>query len=58
MTKVRDRRRTSRVTVEELLDEMHRSVDGLGEDGTSRRSPICPGSFSGSTVAAMAGFAS
>jgi len=36
MTKVRDRRRISRVTVEELLDEMHRSVDGLGEDGASR----------------------
>jgi len=36
MTKVRDRRRVSRVTVEELLDEMHRSVDGLGEDGASR----------------------
>lgn len=36
MTKVRDRRRTSRVTVKELLDEMHRSVDGLGDDGASR----------------------
>ena len=36
MTKVRDRRRISRVTVEELLDEMHRTVDGLGKDGASR----------------------
>jgi uncharacterized protein (TIGR00730 family) len=36
MTKVRDERRISRVTVEELLDEMHRSIDGLGKDGASR----------------------
>ena len=36
MTKVRERRRISRVTAEELLDEMHRSIDGLGEDGASR----------------------
>ena len=36
MTKVRDKRRISRVTVEELLDEMHRTVDGLGKDGASR----------------------
>jgi len=36
MTKVRGRRRISRVTREELLDEMHGSVDGLGEDGASR----------------------
>jgi len=36
MTKVRDRRRISPVTVEELLDEMRGSVDGLGEDGASR----------------------
>ena len=36
MTKVRDRRRNSRVTVEELIDEMHDTIDGLGEDGTGR----------------------
>ena len=36
MTKVRDRRRRSRVTAEELIAEMHRTVDGLGEDGASR----------------------
>ena len=34
--KVRDRRRTSRVTVEELIDEMHRTVDGLAEDVARR----------------------
>jgi len=36
MTKVRDTRRIPRGTVEELLDEMRRSVDGLREDGASR----------------------
>ena len=36
MTKAREGRRNSRVTAEELIDEMHRTVDGLGEDGTSR----------------------
>lgn len=36
MTKVRGGGRNSRVTVEELIVEMHRTVDGLGEDGASR----------------------
>ena len=36
MTKVRDRGRNSRVTVEELIDEMHKTVDGLGENGANR----------------------
>jgi len=36
MTKVREAGRNSRVTVEELIGEMHRAVDGLGEDGASR----------------------
>src|SRR5512143_3135760 len=36
MTKSREGGRNSRVTVEELLGEMHRTVDGLGEDGTGR----------------------
>ncbi|MFZ2224743.1 MAG: TIGR00730 family Rossman fold protein [Candidatus Deferrimicrobium sp.] len=36
MTKVREAGRNSRVTVEELIGEMHRTVDGLGEDGASR----------------------
>ena len=36
MTKVRVGGRNSRVTVEELIGEMHRTVDGLGEDGASR----------------------
>ncbi|MDO8739781.1 LOG family protein [Candidatus Deferrimicrobium sp.] len=36
MTKAREGRRNSRVTVEELIAEMHRTVDGLGEDGASR----------------------
>ena len=36
MAKIRDGGRNSRVTVEVLLDEMHRTVDGLGEDGANR----------------------
>ncbi len=36
MTKGREGRRNSRVSVEELIDEMHATVDGLGEDGASR----------------------
>ncbi len=36
MTKTREAGRNSRVTVEELIGEMHRTVDGLGEDGASR----------------------
>jgi uncharacterized protein (TIGR00730 family) len=36
VTKVRNGGRNSRVTVEELIAEMHRTVDGLGEDGASR----------------------
>ena len=36
MRKNREGRRNSRVTVEELLGEMHGTVDGLREDGTSR----------------------
>src|SRR5512134_1776922 len=36
MAKVRNGGRNSRVTVEVLLDEMHRTVDGLGEDGANR----------------------
>jgi len=36
MTKVREEGRDPRVTVEELLGELHRTVDGLGEDGTGR----------------------
>jgi uncharacterized protein (TIGR00730 family) len=36
MTKVRGGGRKSPVTVGELIEEMHRTVDGLGEDGTGR----------------------
>ena len=36
MTKGREGGRNSRVTVEELIDEMHETVDGLREDGASR----------------------
>jgi len=36
MLKARDQGRNSRVTVEELIGEMHRTVDGLAEDGTGR----------------------
>ena len=36
MTKARERGRNSRVSVEELIGEMHRTVDGLVEDGTGR----------------------
>ena len=36
MTKIHEGGRNSRVTVEELIDEMHRTVDGLAGDGTSR----------------------
>ena len=36
MTKTRERGRNSRVTVEELIGEMHRTVDGLVGDGTGR----------------------
>lgn len=36
MTKVREGGRNSRVTVEELIGELHRTVDGLEEDGASR----------------------
>lgn len=36
MTMARADRRKSPVTVVEILDEMHRTVDGLGEDGTGR----------------------
>jgi hypothetical protein len=36
MTKTRERGRNSRVTVEELIGEMHRTVDGLAGDGTGR----------------------
>lgn len=36
MAKVRDGGRKSRVSVEGLLDEMHNTVDGLGEDGANR----------------------
>ena len=36
MTKGREGGRNSRVTVEELIDEMHDTVDGLREDGASR----------------------
>ena len=36
MTKGREGKRNSRVTEEELIVEMHRTVDGLGEDGTGR----------------------
>ena len=36
MTKTREGGRNPRVTVEELIGEMHRTVDGLGEDGTGR----------------------
>jgi uncharacterized protein (TIGR00730 family) len=36
MTKAREGRRNPRVTVAELIDELHRTVDGLGEDGASR----------------------
>ena len=36
VTKAREGGRNSRVTVEELIGEMHRTVDGLGEDGASR----------------------
>ena len=50
MTKAREGGRNSRVTVEELIDCPRRR--------TNRRSPICPGSFSGSTAADKAGFAS
>ena len=36
MTKARGGGRNPPVTVERLIDEMHRTVDGLGEDGTGR----------------------
>ena len=36
MRKSRGAGRNSRVTVEELIGELHRTVDGLGEDGTGR----------------------
>ena len=36
MTKAREGARNSRVTVEELIGEMHRTVDGLGKDGRGR----------------------
>ena len=36
MTKAREGGRNPRVTVAELLGEMHRTIDGLGEDGASR----------------------
>jgi len=36
VTKGREGGRNSRVTVEELIDEMHDTVDGLREDGASR----------------------
>jgi len=36
MTRAREGGRNSQVTVEELIGEMHRTVDGLGEDGTGR----------------------
>ena len=36
MTKARKGGRNSRVTIEELVAEMHGTVDGLGEDGTGR----------------------
>ena len=36
MTKTRERQWNSRVTVDELVGEMHRTVDGLVEDGTGR----------------------
>jgi hypothetical protein len=36
MAKVRDGGRNSRVTVEELIDEMHKTVDGLEDDGANR----------------------
>jgi uncharacterized protein (TIGR00730 family) len=36
VTKAREGGRNSRVTVEELIGEMHRTVDGLGEGGASR----------------------
>src|SRR5512139_1383787 len=36
MEKARNGGRNSRVTVEVLLDEMHKTVDGLGEDGANR----------------------
>jgi uncharacterized protein (TIGR00730 family) len=36
VTKGRERKRNPRVTEEELLAEMHRTVDGLGEDGAGR----------------------
>jgi len=36
ITTARGGGRNSRGTVQELLDEMHRTVDGLGEDGTGR----------------------
>ncbi len=36
MAKTKNGGKNSRVTVEELLDEMHRTVEGLREDGTGR----------------------
>jgi len=36
VTKGREGGRNSRVTVEELIDELHETVDGLREDGTNR----------------------
>jgi len=36
MTKTRERRWNSRVTVDELVGEMHSTVEGLVEDGTGR----------------------
>jgi len=36
MTKARGGRRKSPVTVVEILDEMHRTVDGMGKDGAGR----------------------
>ena len=36
MTRAREGGRNSRVTVPELIAEMHGTVDGLGEDGTGR----------------------
>jgi len=36
MTRSRDSRKVSQVTVKELIEEMHRTVDGLGEDGAGR----------------------
>jgi len=36
ITTAREGGRNSQVTVQELLDELHRTVNGLGEDGTGR----------------------